>query len=182
MDGNSEARVTEQTRLSVWQSLYDQERLVRYYVLLRDLLARKANVCKWALFFVAATEMAAEVLWMADGDWGAWPRYLSMAATAILVLLLISPFYRRAETNLAKAHSIMASCLRQKTETESLWRDIMSVDCTDREARQRVTRIEQELNAITAAKLDGVRVDDKLNKRCEDEAYQFLEGKVAHAS
>ena len=31
MDSDSEALVSEQTRLSVWRSLYDQERLVRYY-------------------------------------------------------------------------------------------------------------------------------------------------------
>ena len=182
MDGNREAHVSEQTRLGVWQSLYNQERLVRYYGRLRDVLAHRANACKWALFVVAGTEMLAELLWMSGGGWGAWPRYLSMVATGILVLLLMSPFYRRAETNLAKAHSIMASCLRQKTETESLWRDIMSMDCTDRDARQRITRIEQELDAITTAELDGVRVDEKLNERCEDEAHQVLEGKVAHAS
>ena len=182
MDGDSEARVLEQTRLGVWQSLYDQERLVRYYERLRDLLARKVTACKWALFLVAGAEVVAEILWMAVGDWGAWPRYMSMAATGILVVLLMSPFYRRAETNLATAGSIMASCRRQKTETESLWRDIMSVDCTDREVRQRITRIEQELNAITAAKLDGVGVNDELNKRCEDEAYKVLEGRAAHAS
>lgn len=182
MDGNSEARVTEQTRLGVWQSLYNQERLVRYYGRLRGVLAHRANACKWALFAVAGTEMLAELFWMYGGGWGAWPQYLSMAATGILVLLLMSPFYRRAETNLAKAHSIMASCLRQKTETESLWRDIMSMDCTDREARQRVTRIDQELNAVTTAELESVKVNDELNKRCEDEAYQVLEGKAAHAS
>ena len=178
---DSEARVSEQTWLGVWQSLYDQERLVRYYERLRDLLARKVTACKWVLFIVAGTELMAEFLWMAVGDWGAWPRYISMAATGILVILLISPFYRRAETNLATADSIMTSCRRQKTETESLWRDIMSADCTDREARQRITRIEQELNAITAAKLDGVGVNDELNQRCEDEAYRVLEGKTAHA-
>ena len=178
---DSEARVSEQTRLGVWQSLYSQERLVRYYERLRDLLARKVTACKWVLFIVAGTELMAEFLWMAVDDWGAWPRYISMAATGFLVILLMSPFYRRAETNLATADSIMTSCRRQKTETESLWRDIMSADCTDREARQRITRIEQELNAITAVKLDGVRVNDELNQRCEDEAYRFLKGKTAHA-
>ena len=109
MDSDSEALVSEQTRLSVWRSLYDQERLVRYYERLRDLLARKVTACKWALFLVAAAELLAEFLWMANGDWGAWPRYISMAATGILVILLTSPFYRKAETNLAKADSIMSS-------------------------------------------------------------------------
>ena len=117
MDGDSEARVLEQTRLGVWQSLYDQERLVRYYERLRDLFGPQGHGLQVGAVSRGGRRSGSRD--PLDGRWrlGCLASVHEHGSAGILVVLLMSPFYRRAETNLATAGSIMASCRRQKTET-----------------------------------------------------------------
>ena len=158
--------VTDQTRHTVWISLFHLERLVRYYETLADRHSRRQAGLRFVFLLAALSGIVA--------FFDLLPPMLQLVMSAVLALCVAVDYVSRYAEKAATLHAISRECSRLVTDGRALWGDIESI--TDEECRQRNTRLSQVLDEVTAwAGLVEVQEDVKLNTQCEATASQILE-------
>ena len=158
--------VTNQTRNTVWISLFHIERLVRYYETLADRHSRKQAVLRIILLLAALSGIATFLDLL--------PPMLQVAMSAMLAACVAADYVLRYAEKAATLHAISRECSRLATDGKALWSDMEFI--ADEECRQRNTRLSQVLDEVTAwAGIVGVQEDAKLNVQCEATASQILE-------
>lgn len=158
--------VTDQTRHTVWISLFHIERLVRYYETLADRHSRRQTGVRFVLLLAALSGIAAFLDLL--------PPMLQVTMSVVLATCVTVDYVLRSAEKAATLHAISRECSRLATDGKALWSDMEFI--ADMECRQRNTRLSQVLDEVTAwAGLVGVQEDVKLNAQCEATASRILE-------
>lgn len=169
--------VSHSTRNAVWQSYLDVARLGRYYEALADRYQWYYRTVRFFLLFAVIVTVAV-------------PSYLSQPAslifgavavllTAILVAVdYVGDFAKKS----AVLHGISVQVNRLESDWEMLWLEIDDAEADDAEMRERNRDCQRTLMEVTErAGEEGITIDDKLNQRCMETAYEIMGDRYRYA-
>lgn len=163
--------MNQQETNQVWRGILDAERLTRYYSRLAERFSTWNRRLMWLIAVLSSAAVA--TLFAELPGWTAlWvPAAFSIPAAALALWASYADYSRKA----GLAAGIASLCMELVQEWEPLWLD---VDADDVPARAR--ELAQRLNRITTPALQQHGfVDDKLNKRCFDEANEYWQSALA---
>ena len=167
------AVVTDRTRNTIWQDLWDAERYVRYYGALADSYRIRHRNMRFAL--LAALLIEATVFLPNISD----PVFTFLTVAGGIAIAGLAAW--DAISDYAKNSALLAvaseDCALVNTQWGELWLDIESYAIDESQARARRRELLDKVNAI-AGRVD-VSLDEKLNDSCEADAAKVLREKYA---
>ena len=164
--------VNEQTRKDVWQDLLDVARLVRYYEALSDRYRRNHSIVRFLLLAAAAGGIAALLDLL--------PAIAQLIASGLVALLVAWDFISDYAKKAAVLHAISLECSRLEIEWRELWADVNDHNADDAEVRRKNQLLARKVLEVTGwAGQADIREDQKLNEKCEDDAYRIIEDRYA---
>ena len=161
---------TIHTQNEVWQGMLDCARLSRYYNIQADRYHTRHEILQGALF-LAATGSAAAIL-------DVLPDMIALLANAAVAVCAVLHFFQDYGKKAAVLHTISSDCLELEKDWRLLWNEQSSLE--DSEVLNRNDRLSERLNMVTGRSgLIGVRDNDTLNRRCQEEAFEVMESHYA---
>lgn len=159
--------VSEQMRQAIWQDLLDVARLVRYYEALSNRHRLKHSLIQFLLLASAFSGIAALLKLL--------PEIVQLIAGGLIAFLVAWDFVAGYARKAAVLHTINYECHALEIEWSELWAAINSAEVNDTEARERNKQLEEKFLSVTGwAGQADIRVDQKLNTKCEEVAYKVV--------
>lgn len=164
--------VTGATRNAVWQEMLDVARLVRYY----DRMARGQQQrhlgIRVALFASATAGVASAI--------AALPEAVRTASGALIALLVAWDFLADYANKAAILGVIRGECCEVEDDLAELWGRVQSESVTDGDARRTLAGAKRRMTRATArAGAANISTDERLNVRCEEDAFKALSERYA---
>lgn len=169
--------VSQSTRNAVWQSYLDVARNGRYYEALADRY-------QWYYRSVRFLLLLAVIVTVAVPSYLSQPASLIFGAVAVLLtaILVAVDYVGDFAKKSAVLHGISVQVNRLESDWEILWLEIDDVDAVDSEMRQRNRDYQRLLNEVTErAGEEGITIDNKLNQKCMETAYEIMEDRYRYA-
>lgn len=164
--------VSEQMRQAVWQDLLDVARLVRYYEALSNRYRLRHSLIQFLLLASALSGIAALLNLL--------PEVVQLVASGLIAFLVAWDFVAGYARKAAVLHTINYECHALEIEWSELWASINSADVSDTEAREKNKQLEKKFLSVTGwAGQANIRVDQKLNAKCEEVAYKVMAAQYA---
>ena len=164
--------VSDQMRLAVWQNLLDVARLVRYYEALADKNRYRHSIIQFLLLVSAFSGIAALLKLL--------PEFVQLVAGGLIAILVAWDVVAGYAKKAAVLHTISYECIALEVEWSELWAAINSAESSDTEAREKNKQLEEKcLNVTGWAGPANIRVDQKLNAKCEEVAYKVMAERYA---
>ena len=159
--------VSEQVRQAVWKNLLDVTRLVRYYETLSDRYRFKHSLIQFLLLASAFSGIAALLKLL--------PEIVQLFAGGLIAFLIAWDFVAGYARKAAVLHTINYECNALEIEWSDLWAVINSMEVDDTEVREKNKQLEEKFLSVTGwAGQADIRVDQKLNEKCEEVAYKVV--------
>lgn len=157
---------TQHTQNEVWQGMLNAARLSRYYNSMADRYQRRYQIVQ-AVLFIAATGGFVAVL-------AAFPSAVGLVANLLVAVVAAVSFTTDYGKTSYGLRSISRECLSLELDWNTLWQEQSGM--ADAEVIQRNRELNDRLDTITdQSGLLGVTDDDKLNERCQTDAYEVME-------
>lgn len=161
---------TKHTQNEVWQDMLNGARLSRYYNTLADRYHTRHAILQGVLF-LAATGAAAAALDML-------PKMIALFANVAVAVCAVLNFLQDYGKKAAVLYAISSDCKELEEEWRLLWSEQSDLD--DGQVLLRNSQLSRRLNTVTERSgFIGVRDNDKLNLRCQEEAYDVMESHYA---
>ena len=159
--------VSPRTRNRVWQELFDQVRLVRYYEALADRYRKQHSVVSFLLVAAAGGAIG--------GFLDLLPQLVQLIANGLIPLLVFWDFVLAPAKKAAVLHTISTECSRLEIEFKELWDETDDTEASDDEIRPKLSQLEHRVLEVTSRAGDAsIPERPKLNDKCETTAKQVM--------
>ena len=164
--------VTGATRNAVWQEMLDAARLVRYYDRMARQQQQRHRAIRIVLFASATAGMASAI--------DALPEAVRIASGALVALLVAWDFLADYANRAAILGVIRGECGEVEDELHDLWGGVQSGSVDDGGTRRALSILKRRVTRVTArAGAANVSTDERLNVRCEEDAFRALSDRYA---
>ena len=164
--------VTGATRNAVWQEMLDAGRLVRYYDRMARQQQQRHRAIRIVLFASATAGMASAI--------DALPEAVRIASGALVALLVAWDFLADYANRAAILGVIRGECGEVEDELHDLWGEVQSGSVDDGDTRRALSILKRRVTRVTArAGAANVSTDERLNVRCEQDAFRALSDRYA---
>ena len=173
--------VTDQTRNTIWQDLWDAERYFRYYSSLSDTYRHRHRLIRFATLAAVLVEAAVSVSYVSAGVEGGWAAALLavIIGTGIFIAILVAwDAVSNYAEDAAALSWVSVDCATLNTLWADLWLDIESYAIEETEARARQRELIQRFNTV-AARVD-IGLDIKTNEASAEDAARVLNERYGH--
>lgn len=161
--------MSDEVRRSVWNSLLDSERQVRYHTALFDKHNSRQSRVDNALAIFGTLAIAS----LATPFWPQAPAVLGGIAAVVSIYSRIAEHATKA----ARLDSIRNECVGLQNQAEALWARVESDMMEDESALERVLELQESLSRATGkAALVGIPADHAANQAAWSEAIQAKKG------
>ncbi len=164
--------VTGATRNAVWQEMLDVARLVRYY----DRMASRQQQRHLGIrivLFASATAGAASAV-------DALPEVVRIASGALIALRVAWDFLADYANKAAILGVIRGECSEVEDELAELWGKVQSDSADDGDAGRVLAGSKRRVTRVTArAGAANISTNERLNVRCEEDAFKALSERYA---
>ncbi len=152
----------------IWNSIWDAERLSRYYGKISD---RQQKFHQWLSMATIMLSVGGAITLLLS--WPAWAvSLLFLTLTLVTASMLVFDFSRRAETA-----RIASRQMRTVSATlKDLWTSRAAAE--HNELSRKVGELEERMNVDTYVDLI---VDDKINQECQEEAKRVIDAELSRA-
>lgn len=165
------AVVTENTRNSVWQSMLDVNRLVRYYEAISDQYRLANTIIRFIVFF-GGTAGFISFLSLAPENFKSLVQGIFSAVVAAAVAWDFLADYAKKAVVLQQ---ISMECSKLQNDWQELWDSIEAFDIEEEEARKRNAQLAHKIVDVTGRAGEcGVRENPKINEKCADDTYKVM--------
>lgn len=167
--------VSQRTRNAVWQNYLDVARLGLYYEALADRYRRRYIFLRVALLLSVLGSVASPLT----------PLSHPVVTTALViatVALVAADYALDFAKKSAVLHQINVEVLRLEGEWEGLWLSVDDDTADELEVRAENRNLESRvLDATKRCGDEGIPIDNKLNQKCMETAYEVAEGRFQYA-
>ncbi len=169
--------VTEQTYNAIWQEMLDVARLERYYARLRDRYLVKHQISRSILLIFAGVGVSAVVSHLISGT-SEWEIIAGLASATVIAVCVVVDFASQSSRKLGILQAIATEINHISGELTHLWDSILNLP--ESEVVEEKYKLEKRLTQVTSwAGLADIKVNNKLNVECAQDAYQFMEEKYS---
>ncbi len=163
----------EHIRHRVWEDLLDASRTAHYFHSMSESYRRRVNASRGLLIVSAVFAMIAGAQWLP-------PETLAVAGIAITGLLL----WEMGQNYAGKAallQLIAQRCNRIETGYRDLWEQVNSEQEEEEKIMSNREMLAREVERMQdTLSTTGIKVDEQLNLRCTEKAYQIVEQRDGH--
>ena len=164
---------SDATRKAVWQEMLDAARLVRYYDRMASRQQRRYLGVRLVLLVSAVAGVAATAT-------NALPEVIRVASGTVIAMLVVWDSHADYAHKTAVLDSIRRDCSEVEVELAVLWGEIQADSINDDEARRTLADLARRVTRATdRARSAHVPIDERLNVRCEEAAFQATGGRYA---
>lgn len=161
--------VSEIVADEIWKSLFNANRLVRYYEELTNSYLKKYRWTRYGLLVMAAGQFGV-LFELLPNPWGI---FLLTLSPSLIILLVALDFVRDYGRKASMVHIISMKCSELENEIHRLWSDHDIIE--DEEAIEKLSLISKQLLEATGKASEfGIEHSTKLNEKCAKEASQYL--------
>ena len=170
MDTRSEQldySISEVLRTAVWNEMYDNERISRYY---QELLKKRKVADRILKGITSILAVSIAFLYLVE---------INMVLTVLSCLGFLCGYFGDLAFNSAKVRVLTQAskgCVTAESMLQELWMDIESRSIDDRSVKFRLSQINKLMNAmVTSPVLEAKFTEDrKLNEKCAQEAVENM--------
>ena len=164
--------VSDVTRQTAWEQMWDIDRYIRYYGTLAVRNQRKHNWLRLGLIvFATAGSLIAfteSYLWLT-------PILIGAMTAAYTVWDQIAAYQMRSQA----ASTIKRELNELSIQYRSLWNAIETYDILDSEVRRQLVALHEKETQITSrGDLQGLHTNNRLNKKCSQQAFDLIGNQV----
>lgn len=161
--------VSEIVADEIWKSLFNANRLVRYYEEMTSSYQKKYRWTRYGLLVMAMCQLG--VLFELSPN--PWEIFLLTLLPFLIISLVALDFVTDYGRKASMVHVISMKCSELENEVHRLWSDHDIIE--DKEAIEKLSLIStQLLEATGKVNTFGIEHNSKLNEKCAKEASQYL--------
>lgn len=159
--------VSETIADEIWETLFNTNRLVRYYGQLTNSYLKRYRWIRYGLLVLAACQ----VLSISLPD--TWGLFLLALLPCLIILLVVLEFVTDYGRKASMSHVISMKCSEVENDVHRLWSDYDAVE--DEEAVEKLSLISSQLREATGKASEfGIVHNSRLNEKCAKQASQHL--------
>ena len=161
--------VSETVADEIWKTLFNTNRIVRYYGELTNSYLKKYRWIRYGLLVLATGQVGVLSISLPD----TWGIFLLTLLPCLIILLVVLEFVTDYGRKASMSHVISMKCSEVENDIHRLWSDYDIIE--DEEAVEKLSLISSQLwEATGKASEFGIVHNSRLNEKCAKQASQYL--------
>ena len=161
--------VSETVSDEIWKTLFNTNRLVRYYGQLTTSYLKRYRWIRYGLLVLSAGQVGV-LFELIPNPFG---MYLLTLLPCLIILLVVLEFVTDYGRKASMSHVISMKCSEVEDDVHRLWSDYDIIE--DEEAIEKLTLISSQLRETTGKASEfGIVHNSRLNEKCAKQASQHL--------